>query len=116
MTMLISIAQANEYVRRDTSDDDMTLTLLIQAASGAVINYLASGPSVSYLDSDGNGVTVDSDGVTLDVPAVVQAATLYMTGWLYRHRDDDPDKAFQPGFLPAPVTALLYPLRDPVFA
>ena len=49
-----------------------------------------------------------------DVPAVVRMATLYLTAWMYRNRDQNADEAFQPGYLPAPVTAMLYALRDPV--
>lgn len=113
--LLVSLTQASQYVRRDTTDDDAELTFLIEAASGAVINYLSSAPSIEFLDSDGNPQMVDSDGVAQDVPPVVQAATLYLVAWMYRNRDENAGDAFAPGFLPAPVTALLAPIRDPVF-
>lgn len=108
---IVSRQQATDYLRRDTSDDDALLDLLIEAASGAVVNYLGEGAD-AWLDSNGDLIE-DSNGDN-DAPEAVKGAVLYLTGWLYRHRDEDVEKAFQPGYLPAPVTAMLYPLRDPV--
>lgn len=115
--MLIALDQASNYLRRDTTDDDAELTILIQAASAAIIDHLASGEAyLDFVDSDGNALTEDSDGVAEDVPAIVQAATMYLTGWLYRNRDADPEQVFKGGFLPYPILALLGPMRDPVHA
>lgn len=116
MAMLVTLDEASSYVRRDTSDDDAELELLVQAASEAVLNYIKENTVVSFIDSNGDVIAEDSDGVAEDVPAVVKAATLYMTAWLYRHRDADPDKDFTHGYLPMPVISLLYPLRDPALA
>lgn len=117
MLQLVSLAQASVYLRRTTADDDADVALLIQAASQSVAHHLASGQSfLDFLDSDLQAQTADSDGVAQEVPPVVQAATLYLTAWLYRHRDEDDQKAFENGFLPSPVRALLGPLRDPVMS
>lgn len=111
----VTLEQAKTYCRIVTDAADNELDLFIQAASGAVASHLHSATQ-DFLDSDGFPVEEDSDGVTIGVPAVVQAATLYMTAWLNRNRDEDPEKAFADGVLPGPVKALLGPLRDPVMA
>lgn len=114
--MLVTLQQASDHVRRDSDDDDALLELLVKAASRSVANYLgAQKENVLEYDSEGLPV-VDSNDVMDDVPEEVQAATLFLAGWLYRNRDADPDRAFGPGNMPAVVTALLYPLRDPTLA
>jgi hypothetical protein len=112
--MLVTLEQAKQHLRVDFDDEDGDITLKIHAASGAVMNYLKSGAD-AFLDSAGDLVT-DSNGDPVGVPFEVQAATLLMTGYLYKDRDQNSDGAFSMGYLPAPVTALLYPLRDPAIA
>ncbi len=117
MLMLVSLEQASNYVHRDTTADDAELSLLVAAASQAVALHLASGSAyLDFLDSDLEAVQTDSDGVAQEVPPVVQAATLFLTGWLYRNRDADPENVFKDGFMPYPVRLLLGPLRSPVMA
>lgn len=113
MNLLVTLEEAKRHLRIDTDADDLDLTLKLYAASAAVLTYLKSGAD-AFTDSAGD-VIEDSAG-PVGVPFQVQAATLLMTGYLYKNRDEDADKAFQPGYLPAPVTALLYPLRDPSLA
>lgn len=112
--MLITLADAARYVRQDSSDDDTLLNALIEAASDMVVNYLGENAE-SWLASTGEPHE-DSNGNVLYVPEAVKAAVRYLVGWMYRNRDADPDQAWQPGYLPAPVTAMLYPLRDPTLA
>lgn len=116
MTMLITLQQASDHLRRDTTADDNDLTLKIHAASGAVLNYLkTASPYTPEVDEDGNPV-LDEDGeptYTDQVRWEVQVAVLLMTGFLYKDRDENRDGAYEMGYLPKPVTALLYPLRDP---
>ena len=50
------------------------------------------------------------------VPFEVRAATVLMIGHLMRNPDNNVEGAFDRGYLPMPVTALLYPLRDPALA
>ena len=40
MAMLVSLQQASDHLRRDTTDDDADLTIKIQAASAAIMDYL----------------------------------------------------------------------------
>ncbi|MNN97904.1 hypothetical protein D3C81_2171590 [compost metagenome] len=65
------------------------------------------------LDSSGDPTYVlDSSGDKV-VKYEVQAATLLQLGFLYKDRDENADGAYDMGYLPKPVTALLYPLRMP---
>jgi hypothetical protein len=119
MTMLVTLAEASDHLRRDTADDAADLTLKIHAASGAVLNYLkGANRFVQEVDGEGNPV-FDDDGkpvYTTEVLFEVKAAVLLMVGYLYKDRDNDKDHEYEQGFLPRPVTALLYPLRTPALA
>lgn len=111
MVMLVSLQQAKDHLRVDNSAEDNDLTLKIHAASGAVLNYIRNGAD-TFTDSSGEPI-LDSNGSPLGIPYEVQAATLLMTGFLHRLRDEDGEGAFEMGYLPKPVTALLYTHRTP---
>lgn len=111
MVMLVSLQQAKDHLRVDSSDEDNDLTLKIHAASAAVLNYIRNGADV-FTDSAGDPI-VDSNGAPMGIPYEIQAATLLMLGYLYKDRDGDPDKAYEHGYLPMPVMSLLYPYRVP---
>jgi len=123
--MLVSLQAASDHLRRDTTADDEDLELKVHAASSAVLNYLKSAsPYEPKRDSSGkvirnsNGDIVpqtDSSGMPI-VAYEVRAAVLLMVGYLYKNRDENADGAFEQGYLPKPVTALLYPLRVPAVA
>jgi len=120
--MLVTLQQASDHLRRDTTADDADLARKIHQASAAVLEYLKQASPWAQardsagqplFDSAGNPLPeVDSAGEPVIHPSV-EAAVLIMTGYLYRLRDSNPDEAFEQGYLPRPVTALLYPLRDP---
>lgn len=112
MVMLVTLQQAKDHLRVDTDDGDSDLSLKIEAASGAVLNYIRSGADI-FLDSTGEPA-LDSNGGAIGIPREVQQATLLLLGYFYRDRDADSEKAYEMGYLPRPVTALLYPHRDPV--
>ena len=115
---LFPLSAARDWVRVDSTDDDAMLEATLEAASDLIVNYLGTDAleRLGMLNSDAV-VEEDSNGVaTADVPAAVLGATRYLVAWLYRNRDADPEKAFFAGYLPAPVTAMLYPLRDPTLA
>lgn len=123
--MYVTLARAKKHLNMDHDEDDTLIEVYVQAASGAVKNYLKSASPYEFerdsnddpiLDSSGDPVyVVDSSGDKL-VSYPVQAAVLLMVGFLYKDRDENPDQAFQQGYLPKPVTALLYPLRKPALA
>lgn len=100
--MLITLEQASEHLRRDTDDDDADLTLKIEAASEAVMEYL------KWTE------------VPADIPYRAKAATLALVGEMYRNREGEMGGAvnsqFGYGYLPHGVVALLYPLRNPSLA
>ncbi|EXF45265.1 Phage gp6-like head-tail connector protein [Pseudomonas sp. BAY1663] len=123
--MYVTLERAKAHLNMDHDEDDNLIGLYITAASRAVKNYLKSGsPFKIEADSDGNDVVNssgdpvyerDSSGAKI-IAEEVQAATLLLIGYLYKDRDENPDGAFEAGYLPKPVTALLYPLRDPALA
>jgi hypothetical protein len=109
--MLVTLEQVKAHLRIVHSSDDVDLTGKIHAASAAVIEYLKDG-ALEFLDSSGR-VEVDSSGDPVGVPDVVQTATLIMVGYLNKDRDEDTDHAYEMGYLPKPVMAMLYRKRDP---
>lgn len=121
----VTLAEAKRHLYVDHEEDDQLITAYILAASAAVKNYLKSAsPFQPELDPDYNPV-LDSNGDTvyetdsngdrvLMLP--VEQATLILTGYFYRSRDNDEAGEWERGYLPRPVTALLYPLRDPAWA
>lgn len=118
----VTLERGKQHLNMDHDLDDVLITAYIGAASGAVKNYLKSASPYEVerdsnddpiLDSSGDPTyVVDSSGDKV-VKYEVQAAVLLMLGFLYKDRDENPDQAFAQGYLPKPVTALLYPLRDP---
>lgn len=100
MTPLITIDQAKDALRipRIDTSQDTFIQSHIAAASEMVMGYL--NQTVEWYDPD-----TDTLGT---VPARVHKATEHLV--IYLH-DDPMGEAFSLGNLPAPVTAILYPLR-----
>lgn len=123
--MYVTLARAKQHLNMDHDLDDVLIDAYIRASSEAVKNYLKSASPYDVerdsnddpvLDSAGDPIyAVDSNGDKI-VRYAVQAATLLMVGFLYKDRDENPDDEFERGYLPRPVTALLFPLRDPALA
>ncbi|TPJ76197.1 phage gp6-like head-tail connector protein [Mesorhizobium sp. B2-6-3] len=111
MVALVTLETVKERLRIDTTDDDGALSGYIESASAAVINYL-KGQAEVLLDLDSGGELPSG----VEVPPLIATATVILVGYWYRNPDSDPDKDFEMGYLPKPVTALLYPLRDPALA
>lgn len=120
--MYVTLERGKQHLNMDHDQDDVLITAYIGAASEAVKNYLKSASPYEVerdsnddpiLDSSGDPIyATDSSGDKV-VKYSVQAATLLQLGFLYKDRDENSDGAYSMGFLPKPVTALLYPLRDP---
>jgi hypothetical protein len=123
--MYVTLDRAKRHLNMDHDQDDVLIEAYIGAASEAVKNYLKSASPYEVerdsnddpiLDSSGDPVyVVDSSGDKL-VKYAVQAATLLQLGFLYKDRDENAGNAYDLGYLPKPVMALLYPLRDPALA
>jgi hypothetical protein len=108
MPSLVSLQRVKDALRVDGSDDDALLMAYIDAASSAVVNYLKD-QAETLLDLDSGGELQSGS----HVPPEIETATLMLVGHFYREPDGNPDNGFGRGYLPAPVMALLYPLRDP---
>lgn len=114
-------AKAHLYVMHD--DDDALITAQIAAASSIVVNHLKTKRNLYEFEYDSNGDividddnnfthTTDSDGDKIPREEV-RAAVLLMVGILYKDRDGEEMNKWINGYLPAPITAILCPLRDP---
>lgn len=120
--MYVTLERGKQHLNMDHDLDDVLITAYIGAASGAVKNYLKSASPYEVerdsnddpiLDSSGDPVYVVDSSDEKIVKYEVQAAVLLMLGFLYKDRDENADGAYDMGYLPKPVTALLYPLRMP---
>ena len=103
MIELVTLDEAQAHLRIDNLDDISDLLGKIWAASIIVINHLGVDEDY-YADSNGKQ----------DPPYQVKAATLLLLGELFKNREGEGN--YEDGRLPAPVRALLGPLRDPVMA
>lgn len=112
--MYVTLDMAKDHLEVDHDERDDLITAYIEAASSAVKNYLKSASAYEPArDEDDNPLPDPVDPEDREVRYEVRAAVLLMVGYLFRNRDENPENAFVRGYLPAPVTALLYPLRDP---
>jgi hypothetical protein len=101
----------------DTSDDEAEFFAL--TATRIILNHLKSS-SPYEPDVDTSGVIVlDSAGeivYTTTIRPEVRAAARYLVAVMWKNRDGDVEANFAEARLPAPVRALLGPLRDPALA
>lgn len=124
--MLVTLEEAKDHLFIDFNTFDADISLKIKSASKMVVNYLKSRKNlyVIELDQDGDPVLDSQGDVIYELDSQgdriigddVKHATLILLGILYRDRDGVEAADWRPGFLPAPVTAILYPLRDPALA
>lgn len=111
--MLVSRERFKQALHITTSDDDGLIDVLISAASRSVARYLkGQAGELLSIDSPPNSPPDDLDAVHEDI----QMAVILLAGHYYRNPDNDIEEAFERGYLPRPVTAILYPLRDPTMA
>jgi hypothetical protein len=103
--MIVTLAQARGQLQSTHSADDDTLTLMINAASEAVLTYLR---------------LADEADIPTGATFAAQQATLILVAEFYKSREAEQDGAvgmeFGYGYLPRPVVALLYPHRDPALS
>lgn len=116
MTMLVTLEQAKAHLRVTHTADDDDIILKTEAASAAIINYLKPAVTDAFLDTAGDPIMTGDSPPVSTVPRIAQQATLLMLGWMFCYREGDDEKAFIPGYLPAPIISLLYPLRDPTLS
>jgi uncharacterized phage protein (predicted DNA packaging) len=103
INQIVSLSQVKQALRIDHEDDDATLLLYTSAATQSVVGYLKD-PSLLSVDSPPS-----------DVDDRVTTAIIMLVSYWYDRRAGD-DGAFERGYLPKPITAMLYPMRDPALA
>ena len=109
MSLPVTLQQVKDDLRVDTDAEDTDIGLKLVAAQSAILNYL----KVESLDA----LAVGSPPVIPErVDGAISAATRILTAYFYRERDSDENHEWEQGYLPRPVTALLYQLRDPACA
>lgn len=102
MTMIVTRAQAASHLRiDDASSEAADLDLKIKAASRIVLDYIEMEES-DFGDSDSDG--------NPEFPEQIQIATLLLVGEFHRNRDSGSSN-FSEANLPAPVRAILYPIK-----
>jgi len=106
MVMLVEVSEVKARLRFDNDEEDADIELAIHSASAAVLNYL----KVAHDNYD------DSFGVVADVPFEVVQAVIALVGIWKRDPAGVEMKDWEMGYLPRPVMAILYPLRDPAMA
>lgn len=115
MTMLVSLREARNHLRVDDDCDDDDITLKIKAASEAVLDYI--GADWPWL-VDGAPLK-DAAGDPI-CSFRVKAAVLFFVGEMYLNRESsqggEVPTQWGYGYLPRPVIAMLYSMRDPAVA
>ena len=124
---LITLEQAKDHLRQSHIDDDDTQILeFIEVASNAIALYMKRYMD-AYLMTNGEAPPIlDGSGqvVDYDVPPVMKGACKIYVGELFKNREAEQDGEIGGvlgiphgyGYLPRPVVALLFPLRDPALA
>ena len=124
----VTLEEAREHCRVDSTDLDDQLARLIQSASSAVKNYLKSAypfqPELDSmgdieLDSSGNVIyAVDSAGDKIMRPEVKWATLILVAIGLTQTEGEAGiiNPQWSHGYLPTVVISLLYPLRTPAMA
>jgi len=117
MTSLVTLAQAKAHLRVVHDADDADIELKIEAASGAVINYLKEAAE-TFVDSSGEVIMTTDSPPASTVPKVIQQAVLLLLGDFFKNREsktEDPVIGVEYGFghLPRAVISLLYHYRSP---
>jgi hypothetical protein len=107
MVMLVELAQVKARLRFDHEEEDADIEFAIKSASAAVMNYLK-------LDHDFYTDSFNSSGeVSTNVPEEVAQAVITLVGIWKRDPAGAEMRDWEMGYLPRPVMAILYPLRDP---
>lgn len=123
---LITLQQAKEHLRVTWDDEDTQILEFIEVASNAIQIYMKSSMN-AYLLTNGEAPPIlngSSEVVDYDVPPVMKGACKIYVGELFKNREGQQDGEIGGvlgiphgyGYLPRPVVALLFPLRDPALA
>ncbi|ORL58109.1 head-tail connector protein [Pseudomonas putida] len=127
---ILTLNEAKTHLRVDHDFDDSDIEAKLLEATAAVLTYMKGSPlgeperdSEGAIVKDSNGDVVyqhDSNGLVIRFQ--IKAAIKLMLGELYKSREGAQEGQVSSnydygyGYLPRPVIALLYPLRDPALA
>lgn len=111
---LITLDYAKRQLEMDHDEDDLLISMYIEAASESIVAYLKDGAGV-FLNSQAEP-NYDEFDEPSGIPYRVQIATMMLVGHFFRYRDENPAQTFEYGFLPQPVMSLLHQMRDPALA
>ncbi len=122
MVAYVTLDEAKEYSRVQHSALDSTISILIEAKSAAVKNYLKDfSPYEGERDDDDDYVLdsnyepeskLDSNGEQIVKPEVKLAVLIEVDRELNKSMKHS---ELRMGYLSDEATSLLYPLRDPAF-
>lgn len=119
----VTLEEAKWHLRVSDTLHDSHIEILIGSASGAVKSYIKTASAYEYergaddeylLDSNDEYI-LDSDSNGNIVKPEVKSAVLLLIGEWFLNREGA-GAEYVHMVLPAPVLALLYPLRDPTLA
>lgn len=122
----VTLQEASDHLRRDTTRDDADLQIKITAASDMVRRYVKYMPpwepardsnGQELFDSAGNPIYEEDSAGQRFVRSELRMATLQLIDELYNSRGGEQrgliDAKFGYGYLPRGVIATLYGLRTP---
>lgn len=123
---LITLQQAKDHLRVTWDHEDVQILEFIEIASNAIALYMKSSMA-AYLLTNGEAPPIingSNEVVDYDIPPVMKGACKIYVGELFKNREAQQDGEIGGalgiphgyGYLPRPVVALLFPLRDPALA
>ena len=108
---LITLDEAKEYLRVDSSDEDSLTESLLAAAANLCVDVARLSPE-QWADVDSDKCRSDrySTSQLTDIRETMRVAILYAIGYLYEHREEADHHA-----LTLTLRSLLFGIREWVF-
>ena len=108
---LITLDEAKEYLRVDSSDEDSLTESLLAAAANLCVDVARLSPE-QWADVDSDKCRSDrySTSQLTDIRETMRVAILYAIGYLYEHREEADHHA-----LTLTLRSLLFGIREGVF-
>ena len=108
---LITLDEAKEYLRVDSSDEDSLTENLLAAAANLCVDVARLSPE-QWADVDSDKCRSDrySTSQLTDIRETMRVAILYAIGYLYEHREEADHHA-----LTLTLRSLLFGIREGVF-
>ena len=117
---LIPLYEAKNYLRVDSSDEDILIGILLQSAQqmcvdvGRLSHAQWQAVDAYECDEDGNILPTETDlyseAQLAEIRAIFRTAILFALGFLYEHREEADHKS-----LTLTLRSLLFAVREGVF-